>query len=145
VIAVDTNILIHAHWTDSPWHERADACVTSQAEGEAPWAIPWPCVYEFLAVATHPRIHDPPTPLRDALEQVGYWFEAPNLVLLGEISDHWATLRGLLERSKVVGPRVHDAKIAALCLHHGVTELWSADRDFAHFRGLKVVNPLVDG
>ena len=37
---------------------------------------------------------------------------------------------------------VHDARIAALCLYHGVRVLWSADRDFSRFPGLAVTNPL---
>lgn len=43
---------------------------------------------------------------------------------------------------KIVGPRVHEARIAALCRQHGVRELWSADRDFKRFAGLRTVNPL---
>jgi uncharacterized protein len=52
-------------------------------------------------------------------------------------------LRTLLTTSRVTGARVHDARIAALCLQHGVRELWSADRDFGRFPSLNVVNPLV--
>jgi uncharacterized protein len=144
VIAVDTNILLHAHWGNSPWHERADQCLTSQAESGAAWAIPWPCLHEFLAIATHPRIHKPPTSLDHALEQVAWWLEAPTLTLLGASAGYWSVLRRVLERSRVSGPRVHDAHIAALCLHHGVPEIWTADRDFRRFKGLKVVDPLVD-
>ena len=44
--------------------------------------------------------------------------------------------------TRITGPKVHDARIAAICLQHGVTELWSADRDFSRFPALKVVNPL---
>jgi predicted nucleic acid-binding protein len=33
--------------------------------------------------------------------------------------------------------------IAALCLHHGVSELWTADRDFTRFPALRTHNPLV--
>jgi predicted nucleic acid-binding protein len=65
------------------------------------------------------------------------------LVLLAESAQYWSELRGLLSASKVTGPQVHDARIAALCIQHGVRELWSADRDFSRFKGLKVVNPLV--
>ena len=36
-----------------------------------------------------------------------------------------------------------DARIAALCLSHGVSELWSADRDFSRFPDIAVRNPLV--
>ena len=61
MIAVDTNILLYAHRSDSPWHEPADACMATLAESRAAWAIPWRCFHEFLAIATHPRIFDPPT------------------------------------------------------------------------------------
>ena len=54
-----------------------------------------------------------------------------------------AFLHALLTAGRTVGPRVHDARIVALCRQHGVRELWSADRDFNRFAGLSVVNPLV--
>ena len=143
MIAVDTNILVHAHRGDSAWHAAADAVLASLAEGPGPWAIPWPCLHEFLAICTGPRVFNPPTPLEDALAQIECWREAPGLVLLGETAEHWRRLRGLLIGGRVVGGRVHDARIAALCLAHGVSELWSADRDFSRFPALRVVNPLV--
>jgi predicted nucleic acid-binding protein len=61
MIAVDTNILVYAHPEDSPFHEAAFGCLAELAEGPAVWAIPWPCVDEFLAIVTHPRIYAPPT------------------------------------------------------------------------------------
>ena len=145
MIAVDTNILVYAHREDSPFHGMADACVARLAEGRAAWAIPWPCLHEFFAIATHPRIYEPPSLTARALEQIDAWLESPSLVLLAETDAHWPTLRGLLGRARTVGPAVHDARIAALCLQHGVRVLWSADRDFGRFAALKVVNPLVGG
>jgi toxin-antitoxin system PIN domain toxin len=142
MIAVDTNILLYAHRTDSPWHEPADACMATLAESRAAWAIPWPCIHEFLAIATHSRIFDPPTPVVDALEQLECWREAPGLVTIGEVPDYWNHLRPLIERGQIQGGRVHDARVAAICLQHGVTELWSADRDFSRFPALRVINPL---
>ena len=143
MIAVDTNILVYAHREDSPFHEAARERVTELAEGLARWAIPWPCLHEFLAIVTHPRIYAPPTPLGRALEQVDAWLESPTLTLLAEAATHWATLRELLCAGRIAGPQVHDARIAALCRQHGVRELWSADRDFGRFAGLAVLNPLV--
>lgn len=145
MIALDTNILVYAHREDSPFHPAASRCVAELAEAPANWAIPWPCVHEFLAIATHPRIYAPPTPLPRALDQVNAWLESPSLVLLAESATHWPTLRPLLAAGRVAGPRVHDARIAALCRDHGVRELWSADRDFSRFAGLTVVNPLTRG
>jgi len=63
MIAVDTNLLVYAHREDSPWHETAYARLADLAEARGPWAIPWPCLHEFLAIVTHPRLHNPPTPL----------------------------------------------------------------------------------
>lgn len=143
MIAVDTNILVYAHREDSPWHEAARARLAELAEGRAAWAIPWPCLHEFLAIVTHPRIYNPPSPLEIAQVQVEAWLEAPGLVLLAETPGYWPELRVALKASRVAGPAVHDARIAALCRLHGVRELWTADRDFSHFRGLRAINPLV--
>lgn len=143
MIAVDTNVLVYAHREDSEWHRVAVARMVELAEGQGPWAIPWPCVHEFLAIVTHPRIFSPPTPLAAALGQVDAWLESPALVLLAESDGYWTRLRNLLRAGKVSGPKVHDARIAAVCAQHGVRELWSADRDFNSFPGFRVINPLV--
>jgi toxin-antitoxin system PIN domain toxin len=143
VIALDTNILVYAHREDSPFNAIACRRVTELAESSSNWAIPWPCLHEFLAVVTHPRIYRPPTPLAQALEQIGAWLESPTLVLLAESAAYWPALRQLLVAGQVVGPQVHDARVAALCRQHGVRELWSADRDFSRFAGINVVNPLI--
>jgi toxin-antitoxin system PIN domain toxin len=143
LIAVDTNILVYAHRQDSPFHDTASKRIAELAEGSATWSIPWPCVHEFLAIVTHPRIYAPPTPLPRALDQVDAWLESPTLVLLAESNDHWPALRALLVGGRIAGAQVHDARIVALCRQHGVRELWSADRDFNRFAGLTVVNPLV--
>ena len=143
MIALDTNILVYAHREDSEWHLAAAARVATLAQGQGPWAIPWPCVHEFLAIVTHPRIFSPPTPLAAALEQIDAWLESPVLVLLTESDSHWTRLRNLLRAGKVSGPKIHDARIAALCMQHGVRQLWSADRDFNAFADFVVTNPLI--
>jgi toxin-antitoxin system PIN domain toxin len=142
LIAVDINILVYAHREDSPFHDAAAKRLSALAEGRAQWAIPWPCVHEFLAIVTHARIYDPPTPLVAAISQVDAWLEAPTLVLLAESEQHWPELRMLATAGQVTGGRIHDARVAALCRQHGVRELWSADRDFSRFPELTVVNPL---
>lgn len=143
MIAVDTNVLVHAHRAEMPLHQKASDAVASLAEGISPWAIPWPCVHEFLAVVTHPRIFDPPTPVEVAVDQVTAWAESPTLVFLTEAGDHLTRLADLLRSSGVTGPRVHDARIAVLCLSHGVNPLWILDRDYGRFPAVRTANPLV--
>lgn len=123
MIAVDTNLLVYAHREDSPWYTAAYARIAELAEGRAPWAIPWPCLHEFLAIVTHPAIFAPATPLAIALDQVDAWLESPSLTLLTEMSGYWIQLRDAIRKGQVIGPQIHDAHIAALCHLHGVREL----------------------
>jgi len=143
LIALDTNILVYAHRRDSPWFESAQRAVRSLAEGTNTWAIPWPCIHEFLAISTHPKIYKPPTELARALEQVAALLASPSLMMLSEPESYWPVLRRLLAAGRVTGAKMHDARIAAICLSHGVSELWSADRDFTRFPELKARNPLL--
>jgi uncharacterized protein len=143
MIAVDTNLLVYAHREDSAFHDRALDAVAELAGSASAWAIPWPCLHEFYGVVTHPRVYNPPTTPSQGIAQIEAWLESPSLVLLTESPAHWPTLKDLLTRARVQGPVVHDARVAALCLQHGVKTLWSADRDFARFAPLRVVNPLV--
>ena len=143
MIAVDTNVLVYAHREDSPWHDVASRRVTALAEGRASWAIPWPCLHEFLAIVTHPRIYNPPTPQARALDQVSAWLEAPTVTVLAESAGYWDELRAVVDAARAAGPQIHDARVAAICLHHGVDELWTADRDFSRFVSLSTSNPLI--
>jgi uncharacterized protein len=145
MITVDTNILVYAHRQDSEFHEAAAAEVKALAEGRVSWAIPWPCLHEFFAIVTHPKIYDPPSSTEQAIAQISAWVASPSLVLLREGHDYWDMLSRLLKHGKVRGPMVHDARIAALCLSHEVRELLSADRDFNRFGSLRTRNPVTSG
>lgn len=144
MIAVDTNILVYAHRTDSPFHDRARLTLESLALGVRPWAIPWPCAHEFFAVVTHPRIYRTPTPANAAFAQLRTLQTLANLVFISETDDHLQYLEPPALAAKAQGGVIHDARIAAICLSHGVAELWSADRDFSRFPALAVRNPLIE-
>ncbi|MBI3683129.1 MAG: PIN domain-containing protein [Acidobacteria bacterium] len=143
MIAVDTNILVYASMERSHWHVPALRCLKQLAEQETPWAIAWPSIHEFLAIVTHPKIYRPPTPVEVAIRQVESWLESPSLRLVGEGPGYWNHLSLLLSFGKVVGPRIQDARIAAICRLNGITQIWSADRDFSRFAGIVVRNPLL--
>jgi predicted nucleic acid-binding protein len=63
-------------------------------------------------------------------------------VLLHEGDTFFESLETLLRKSAVQGGAVHDARVAALCIHHGVKKLLTADRDFSRFPRLRTENPL---
>jgi uncharacterized protein len=92
---------------------------------------------------THPKIFRPPSDIESALGAVHDLVSTPGVVTLSESADHASILGDLVSRGGVVGAKIHDARIAAECLGHGVDELWSADRDFSYFPALATRNPLV--
>ena len=144
MIALDTNILVQARREELDHHGAAGRLLRELAEGDEPWSIPWPAVYEFLRVVTHPRVFDPPTRLETALEDLESLFASPSLVLLGESGSHAGHMRRAVADGEARGNLAHDAHIAALCLEHGVHELWTMDRDFGRFSGLECRNPFLD-
>ncbi len=143
MIAIDTNLLVFAHRGTAPDHQAALAALRPLFEGASAWALPWPCVHEFISVTTHPKIYKPASSLAQALGFLDSIMASPGLQLLSEGPGYFARLSELAISAQLAGARIHDARIAALCLHHGVGELWTADRDFSAFPQLKTRNPLV--
>jgi toxin-antitoxin system PIN domain toxin len=141
VIALDTNILVYARRSEAPHHRKALALLREFAAGERPWALTWVSIYEFLRVVTHPRVFNPPTELTAALEDVESLLDSPSLQMLGEGPSHAKRMRRTLLDGMATGNLVHDGHIATLLLEHGVTEFWTADRDFSRFRGVAAVDP----
>ncbi len=146
MIAVDTNLLVYAHRRDSEMHEAAYAVLRSLAEGNKGWAIPWPCCFEFLSIVTNRRIwKEAATPPELAWQQLEAWIASPANNLIGETDDFLEILRGLVQRPRVRGAIVHDARIAAICIAHDTEVLLTRDRDFALFPEFVTRNPFNRG
>jgi len=142
LIAIDTNVLIYAHRREAAEHSEAFELLRRLSGSGDVWAIPWPCVYEFFSVVTNPRIWKSAasTP-EQAWAQLVAWFEAPGLRLLSEPAGFTTLLAGFVRRARVRGPIVHDARVAAICVAHGVERLLTRDRDFSLFPELTTQNP----
>jgi hypothetical protein len=143
VIAVDTNLLVYAHRPEMPFHERARQVLTDAVAAVEPLCIPWPCVHEFLAVVSNPRIFKDPTPMDIAMDTVKRLLASLSGGFLAEGEGYLDALERVARPALLQGALVHDARVAALCQFHGVRVLWSADRDFSRFPALTVINPLL--
>ena len=143
MIAIDTNVLVYARRTESPHHAAAAALIGRLAEGSAPWALPWPVVYEFVRVVTHPRVFDPPSALEAVLRDLESLLASPSLTMLGEGPAHVRQMTEQVRKGSAAGNLAHDAHIAALVVEHGVTELLTVDRDFARFPLVRARNPFI--
>lgn len=142
MIAIDTNILIYAHVPSFAQHASACKAIEQLANSGASWAVPWPCAHEFCAVISNRKWRSDALDAAGAVAILRSLESAPNFRFLGATHQHLNYFAQVLLLSGVSGGQVHDARIAATCLEHNVAELWSADRDFSRFAGLRTRNPL---
>jgi toxin-antitoxin system PIN domain toxin len=145
VIAVDTNILVHAHRRDASLHGRAKPLLSRLAEGQTPWAICFHSLVEFHAVVTRRGLWPDPSPPTIAMDQIAAWRESPTLRILHDSDTCLDMLRDVSVAQNVTGGMIHDARIAVCCQVHGVAELWTFDRDFGRFPQIRCRNPLSGG
>ena len=143
--AVDTNLLVYAHRRESRYHEAAATLLRRLTEGNDVWAIPWPCCYEFHSVVTNPHIwRDNATTPEQSWRQLSAWTASPSMRLIGETENFLEILENFMRRPRVIGGVVHDARIAAICLAHGVEALLTRDRDFRLFPELNTRDPIIE-
>lgn len=109
----------------------------------SPCTRAWPCAHESLAVVTNPRIFKKPTPMDLAMDAAKRLLENLSVGFRAVGDGYVEALERVVRSANLQAANVHDARIAALCLFHGVRVMWSADRDFSRFPALlKFTNPL---
>ncbi len=82
MIALDTNILVHAHRKDASLHSEAETCVRQLAEAVAPWFICYHSLIEFYGIVSHAKIWASPSDPDQIADQIAAWRESPSLRIL---------------------------------------------------------------
>lgn len=138
MIAVDTNVLIYAHRTETDLHAAAVGELVVLAEGTAVWGLPVFCVGEFIRVVTHRRILNPPSTLRQAVSFLERLLASPSCRIVRPGSDFVSLLTAASLAAGARGNLVFDAQIVALCREHGISTILTNDRDFHRFENPRV-------
>jgi toxin-antitoxin system PIN domain toxin len=141
VIVLDANLLLYAYDSASAQHEPARRWVEAALSGVEPVGLPWQTISAFLRIATNVRLPGNRFTMEEAATIVDHWAALPAVHLLAPRDRHWAFFRRMLVEGMASGPLITDAQLAALTRENGGV-LYSTDRDFARFPGLKWVNPL---
>lgn len=139
MIAVDTNVLIYAHRDGFPLHRDALGWLKHLAEGSRPWALPVFCLGEFVRIATHPRVLNPPSTIEQALAAIDDLLASPSVRVLSPGPRYPSLFAAAVRQGDARGNLAFDAQIAALCRDQGVARLLTQDRDFARFPHIEVV------
>lgn len=138
MIAVDTNVLICAHRSETELHSRARERLTTLAEGSEPWAVPVFCLTEFVRVSTHRRVFNPPSTLSQAISFLSGVFDSPSCHIALPGNRFFPLLDSALHHGDARGNLAFDAQIAALCQEQGIERILTNDRDFERFDKLRI-------
>ena len=141
MIVVDANLLIYSYDTEAIEHRKSAAWIAKVFSGDEPVGLSWQTVSAFLRVVTNRRLPGKRVTLQEAVGAVEEWLEQPNVRILVPGENHWSLLKRMILEGGASGPLVTDARLAALAIEYGGV-LYTADRDFARFPGLRWANPL---
>ena len=142
MIFIDTNLLLHSVNRDSTDHVTAKECLESLLCGSERLCLSWAVVYEFLRVATHPRVFPKPLSLDHALDFLARLWSSENCVQISETSEHSVVLKQCVEElPRLAGNILHDLHIAVLMREHNVRQIVTWDRDFKTFAWVRIRSP----
>jgi len=143
VIVLDANLLLYAFDNKALRHDAAQAWLEMALSGSEFIGLPWQTIYAFLRISTDPRISADQFPMERAISVVQQLLKHPTVRILTPGERHWSLLQRMLVEGQAKGPLATDAQLAALTIESGGV-LYTSDRDFARFPGLRWVNPLLE-
>ena len=141
MIVPDVNLLLHANNPVSREYTIAQNWVEAVLSGKETVGFCWPVLSGFIRISTSPRALLDPLETHEAIELVEDYISRENVVILLPTDRHWVIFSALLITAKIRGAMTSDAEIAALTIENGGT-LYTTDRGFSRYPGLKYINPL---
>jgi hypothetical protein len=139
--AVDVNVLLDASDSSSPFHDASRATLDRLIAGPDLLYLFWPVLMGYLRIATHPSVFSRPVSPGEAVANVDELLALPHARTVGEEEGFWDVYRTVASDVTVRGNLVPDAHLVALMRQHGVVTLWTRDRDFRKFDGIRVREP----
>ena len=140
---IDTNILLYCANRDAWEQKPASAFLNQAVNAGGPWLITEGICYEFLRVATHPKVFERPLTWKEAIRFLTPFWRSSRFEVLTAGDRHWRLLSEMLaEIPHPSGNLFFDIRTVVLMREHGIREIYTTDTDFLQFPGIKVVNPL---
>lgn len=140
--ALDVNVLLHASDTGSDRHAAASDFLEQCLAGPELMYLGWPTVMGYLRMITHPSIFTRPLSAVEAEVNMGSLLGLAHVRVLSEQEGFWEVYRSVTTEVPTRGNLVPDTHLAALLLQHGVTKIYTCDRDFRKYDFLEVQDPL---
>lgn len=139
--AIDANLLLYASDEVSPVHQRAVEVLDEIALGPEIAYLFWPSALAYMRVSTHPAIFDHPLSHADARANLEGLLALPHIRTVGEGDRFWDRFAEVADDVAPTGNLIPDAHLVALMLENGVRTIWTRDRDYRLFSGIRVHDP----
>lgn len=142
--AVDVNVLVYASDERSPFCRRASRFLERSIAGRELFCLAWATLMSYVRIVTHPAIFQQPLSPEEAVQNVEGLIALPHTRILAEEEGFWDVYRETTRDVPTRGNLVPDAHLAALLRQHGVSTLYTRDRDFLKFEFLDVRDPFIE-
>ena len=137
---VDTNVLLYAADSESPFHSRSRRWLNAQLSGSGTVGFSWVALLGFARIATNPRIMRTAATSDEAFDVIDAWLAQPGALILVPTPSHGSVIRQLLRTTGAAANLVNDAHLAALALEYHAS-VCSYDSDFERFDGIRRIEP----
>ena len=137
---VDANVLVYASKEADPLHAPARDLLGRLAAGPDLVYLFWPALVGYLRIVTHAAVLPRPLAPEIAARNITGLLALPHVRTPGEADGFWALFR-TTAGGHVRGNAVPDAHLATLMRQHGVSTIYTRDRDFRRFDGIRVEDP----
>lgn len=140
-VFVDTNVLVFAKLSTSPFHAPAVRALQAQAGAEL-W-VSRQVLREYLSAMTRPGLLTPPVPLAHLSADVRDF--ARRFRVADDTAAVTERLLQLVSSIAVGGKQIHDTNVVATMQAYGVTRLLTHNvADFARYASLITLLPIAD-
>jgi hypothetical protein len=143
MFVVDTNILAYAAHDRAAEHAACRSRLSNWTRSPGAWYLTWGIAYEFLRLATHPKIFSRPLSARQAWSFIEAVLASPGAGLLTPGDRHAAVLCSVLDEIPLLaGNIMHDVETVVLMREHGIRRIYTRDTHFHRFSFIETVDPL---
>ena len=143
MIIPDLNLLLYAYNPHVAQHERARTWWERTLSGDELIGVPLEISFGFVRISTNPKLGRAQVPLAQARQVVESWLAQPQTRSLSPAANHFDHVMELMAKAMATGPILSDAILAAYAINNRAT-VYSSDTDFARFKSLNWVNPLIE-
>ena len=139
---LDTNILVYAADTTSPFHAACKELREQGMTGNIPLCISPQVLFEFFAVITSPKRVTQPVKSQEALDEMTKYLRANHIMKIYPKSTVIEKTIELCQKYNTKSQEIFDVQIVATMLSNGITAIYTYDTGhFSRFEEIEVLTP----